>query len=50
MDYKPSTERELGKKWLGPYNVTSQHENENVSIQRGKNEVRLHKNEIKIAN
>lgn len=40
----------LGSKWLGPFPVTSLHENENISIQRGRREVRLHKNEIKIAN
>lgn len=29
--------------------VTKIHENENISIQRGKKEIRQHKNEIKIA-
>lgn len=37
----------LGQKWLGPFPVISLHENENVSIQRGRKEVRLHKNELK---
>lgn len=40
----------LGQKWLGPYQVLRLHDNENIVIQRGRKEVRLHKNEIKIAN
>lgn len=40
----------LAQKWLGPFPVISLHENENISIQRGRKEIRLHKNEIKIAN
>ncbi|KAL4135986.1 hypothetical protein QTP88_007560 [Uroleucon formosanum] len=39
----------LGTKWLGPFKVTCLHENENISIQRGRKEVKIHKNEIKIA-
>jgi len=37
----------LSPKWLGPYAVTAIHDNENVSIQRERKEVAIHKNEIK---
>lgn len=40
----------LGAKWNGPYTVISLHDNENVSIQRGRKEVKIHKNEVKIFN
>jgi transposase InsO family protein len=40
----------LGQKWLGPYKIIRLQDNENVVIQRGKNEVRIHKNEIKSSN
>lgn len=35
-------------KWLGPYEVVSLQENENVLIKRGRREVRFHKNELKM--
>jgi hypothetical protein len=37
----------LSPKWLGPYEILSLEENENVLIKRGRREVRLHKNELK---
>jgi len=38
----------LSPKWLGPYEVISLQDNENVLIKRGRKEVRLHKNELKM--
>lgn len=38
----------LNPRWLGPFAVISLHDNENVSIQRGRKEVRVHKNELKM--
>ena len=38
----------LSPKWKGPFEVIGIHDNENVSIQRGKREVKIHKNELKI--
>jgi len=38
----------LGPKWLGPYNITNVHDNENVSIKHGRKEVKVHKNELKL--
>ncbi|KAL4082949.1 hypothetical protein QTP88_029447 [Uroleucon formosanum] len=40
----------LGPKWVGPYNVIQLNNNENITIQRGRREIKLHKNEIKLAN
>jgi hypothetical protein len=40
----------LGPKWVGPYNVIQLNNNENITIQRGRKEIKLHKNEIKLAN
>ena len=40
----------LGPKWVGPYSVIKLNNNENITIQRGRKEVKLHKNEIKLAN
>ena len=34
--------------WLGSYNVISLQDNENVLIKKGRKEVRLHKNELKM--
>lgn len=38
----------LSPKWKGPYPVIEIHNNENVSILRGRKEVKIHKNELKI--
>jgi hypothetical protein len=38
----------LSPKWLGPYEILSLEENENVLIKRGRKEIRLHKNELKL--
>lgn len=38
----------LSPKWKGPFIVTDVHDNENISIQRNKNKVKIHKNELKI--
>jgi len=38
----------LSPKWKGPFEVINIHDNENVSIQQGKREVKIHKNELKI--
>jgi len=35
---------------LGPYSVIALNDNENVSIQRGRKKVVIHKNELKIFN
>jgi len=40
----------LGPKWVGPYSVIKLHNNDNITIQRGRKEVKLHKNEIKLNN
>lgn len=40
----------LNPKWLGPYEITCLYDNENVSIRRGKKEVYVYKNELKIFN
>lgn len=40
----------LGSKWVGPYEVIQLHNNENITIRRGRKEVKLHKNEVKLAN
>ncbi|KAL4136407.1 hypothetical protein QTP88_007955 [Uroleucon formosanum] len=38
----------LSPKWKGPFEVINIHDNQNVSIQRGNKEVKIHKNELKI--
>ena len=38
----------LRPKWIGPFPITCVHDNENVSIKRGKKETRIHINELKI--
>lgn len=38
----------LNSKWKGPYVVTEIHNNENVTILRGRKEIKVHKNELKI--
>lgn len=40
----------LSPKWKGPFEVISIHDNQNVSIQRGRKKVVIHKNELKIFN
>uniref|UniRef100_A0A2S2NY96 RNA-directed DNA polymerase n=1 Tax=Schizaphis graminum TaxID=13262 RepID=A0A2S2NY96_SCHGA len=35
-------------KWLGPYEIISLQDNENVVIKKGRKEVKLHKNELKM--
>ncbi|VVC26736.1 Integrase, catalytic core,Macro domain,Retropepsins,Zinc finger, CCHC-type,Ribonuclease H- [Cinara cedri] len=40
----------LQSKWMGPYLVTTLHDNETVSIQRGRKKVVIHKNELKMFN
>lgn len=40
----------LNPRWLGPFTVTSLHDSENVSILRGRKEIKVHKNELKIFN
>lgn len=39
----------LDPKWVGPYEVIGLHENENVTILKGRKEIKLHKNETKLA-
>ncbi|VVC31266.1 Envelope fusion protein-like, partial [Cinara cedri] len=41
--------RKLGPKWVGLYSVIQLHGNENITIQRGRKEIKLHKNEVKLA-
>jgi hypothetical protein len=38
----------LNPKWKGPYTVTDIHDNENISILRGRKEVRIHKNKFSL--
>lgn len=38
----------LSSKWKGPYSVTDVQDNENVTILRGRKEIRVHKNELNI--
>jgi len=35
-------------KWLGPYEVISLQDNENVLIKKGRKEIKLHRNELKM--
>jgi len=37
----------LGQNWLGPYEITMTHDNENITIKRGRKDYRIHKNMVK---
>lgn len=38
----------LSAKWLGPYEVNDLNENENITIQKGKKLLKIHKNLVKL--
>jgi hypothetical protein len=37
-------------KWLGPFAITIIHDNKNISIKKGQQEIKVHKTELKINN
>jgi len=37
----------LGQNWLGPYEITMTHDNENITIKKGRKDYRIHENMVK---
>jgi len=37
----------LSRNWTGPFEITHVHDNENITIKRGKKDYRIHKNNVK---